>query len=204
MSAAHPTTSDAAYADRLRRLSARGGVLRRWLDPQRPYRWNIRRLHPGYVLDVGCGLGRNLRHLDGHGVGVDHNADCVAACRADGLDAFTSDDFPTSEAAVEGGFDSVLLSHVIEHLSDAGADALIAGYLPYLRSRGRVIAITPQERGQRSDATHVQLIDEAAVRRLASAQRLARARHFVLPPTALRGEVLHVQRNGVRVGTSCR
>lgn len=183
VSATHPTTSDPAYADRLRRLSARGGVLRRWLDPQRPYRWNIRRLHPGYVLDIGCGLGRNLRHLDGNGVGVDHNPECIAACRADGLTAFTSDEFATSASAVAGGFDSLLFSHVIEHLDDADADAMLATYLPYLRDGGRVIVITPQERGQRSDATHVQLIDDVAVRQLAqrNSLRVQGIRSFPFP-----------------------
>jgi 2-polyprenyl-3-methyl-5-hydroxy-6-metoxy-1,4-benzoquinol methylase len=165
---AGPSTRDSAYAERLQRLSARGGALRRFIDPQRPYRWNLRRLHPGEVLDIGCGIGRNLTHLDGHGVGVDHNADCVAACRAAGLTAYTSDEFPRSADAVLARFDTLLVSHVVEHMDDAGADALFRTYLPFIRRDGRVIMITPQERGQRSDATHVQLIDDAAARRLAS------------------------------------
>ena len=161
------STTDAAYAERLERLSTRGGVLRRLIDPQRPYRWNLRRLQPGFVLDIGCGVGRNLKHLDGNGVGVDHNADCVAACRAAGLTAFTSDEFPRSEFAVDERFDSVLFAHVLEHMTPDEAVHLVAANLRYVRAGGKVIVITPQERGQRSDATHVSFVDEAAIRRLA-------------------------------------
>lgn len=164
------STADAAYAERLQRLSQRGGALRRLIDPQRPYRWNLRRLQPGHVLDIGCGIGRNLRHLDGNGVGVDHNVDCVEACRADGLTAYVTNDFPASPDAVPGRYDSLLFAHVLEHMSAQDSDALIETYLPYLRPGGKVIVITPQERGQASDASHVMLVDEAAVR--AQAERL--------------------------------
>ncbi len=141
--------------------------MRKVLDPQRPYRWNLRRLEPGYVLDIGCGIGRNLRHLDGNGVGVDHNLDCVAACVDAGLTAYVDTEFASSPHAVKQSFDSLLLSHVVEHMSDDDVVALVSTYLPYLRCGGRVIVITPQERGQASDPTHVQLIDPAAIRRLA-------------------------------------
>lgn len=168
MSAGQPTsTTDSAYARRLQRLSSRGGLLRRLIDPQRPYRWNLRRLEPGYVLDIGCGIGRNLHHLDGYGVGVDHNEHCVAACVADGLAAYTTAEFARSRHAVDGRFDSLLLAHVIEHLTESDADELLATYLAFLRKDGRIIVITPQERGQASDPTHVQLIDAPAVRRIA-------------------------------------
>jgi hypothetical protein len=41
---------------------------------------------------------------------------------------------------------------------------LLSRYLPYLKSDGRLIVITPQERGFESDATHVEFMDEAALR----------------------------------------
>ena len=61
-------TAGAEYAERLRRLDT--SWWRRTLNVQAPYRWNIRRLHLGRVLDVGSGLGRNLAHLGNNGVGV--------------------------------------------------------------------------------------------------------------------------------------
>lgn len=166
------STAEAAYAQRLQRLSARGGRLRRVLDPQRPYRWNLRRLQPGFVLDIGCGIGRNLAHLDGNGVGVDHNLDCVAACRDDGFEAFTADEFAASEYCVDNRFDSMLFSHVLEHMTEDEAVALIDAHLRFVRPEGKIIVITPQERGQRSDSTHVVFVDPAAVRRIAGALNL--------------------------------
>lgn len=169
VSAADPTTTTgAAYAQRLQRLAGRGGVARRLVDPQRPYRWNLRRHRPGFVLEIGCGIGRNLEHLDGHGVGIDHNAACVAACRERGLNAFTPDEFAASPYAVDASFDSLLFAHVLEHVTEAEMDALVADHLRYLRPGGRLLVVTPQERGQASDASHVQFVDEAAVRRLAA------------------------------------
>ncbi|MCU1395090.1 MAG: Methyltransferase domain [Ilumatobacteraceae bacterium] len=169
---------DGSYAQRLQRLSRRGGALRKLIDPQRPYRWNLRRMQPGFVLDIGCGIGRNLAHLDGAGVGIDHNVDCIAACRADGLTAYVTDEFAASPDAVPGRFDSLLISHVLEHMTDDDAVALVHDYLPYLRPGGRVIIITPQERGQASDETHVMFVDEPAVRRLAD--------RLHLQPTSIR------------------
>ncbi len=112
--AADAGTQGQDYADRLAGLETRG--IRRFVDVQAPYRWNIRRLGLGFVLDVGCGLGRNLEHLDRNGVGVDHNAHSVEIARSRGCTAFTPDAFLASEYAVPGRFDGLLLAHVVEHL----------------------------------------------------------------------------------------
>ena len=158
--APEPTdTADPAYTARLRELEGRGWKQR--LDVQRPYRWNLRRLHPARVLDVGCGIGRNLAHLDGNGVGVDHNAASVATARERGLTAYTAEEFTACADAVLGGFDSLLVAHVLEHLDLDTQRDLLATYLPYVREGGRVILITPQEAGFRTDATHVRFVDAA-------------------------------------------
>ena len=153
-------TADPAYTARLRDLEGAGWKQR--LDVQRPYRWNLRRLHPGHVLDVGCGIGRNLAHLDGRGVGIDHNAESVATARERGLTAYTPDEFRGSADDTPGGYDSLLVAHVLEHLDLATQRDLFATYLPYVREGGRVILITPQEAGFRTDSTHVRFVDHAA------------------------------------------
>jgi 2-polyprenyl-3-methyl-5-hydroxy-6-metoxy-1,4-benzoquinol methylase len=147
------STAGADYAQRLQRLG--GARWKRWLDVQAPYRWNIRRLGLGRALDVGCGIGRNLRHLDGAGVGVDHNATSIDICRQQGLTAYTVDEFFASAEARPGGFDSLLAAHLVEHLSEADARSILASYLPMVKQNGLVVFITPQERGYASDATHV-------------------------------------------------
>jgi hypothetical protein len=55
--------------------------------------------------------------------------------------------------------------------------------LPYLAAGGRVVLITPQERGQQSDATHVRLMDADAIGRLAEqcALSIERISSFPLP-----------------------
>ena len=141
------TTEGVDYTDRLQRLSGAGW--KRALNVKPPCRWNIRRLDLGFTLDVGCGIGRNLEHLDGNGVGVDHNPTSIAACRAAGLTAFTIEDFFKSEYATPGRFDAVLGAHLIEHVEEEQAKEIISSYLPFLRSAGgpsssrRRSAVTP-------------------------------------------------------------
>ncbi|MDN4597614.1 class I SAM-dependent methyltransferase [Leifsonia virtsii] len=172
-------TAGSDYAERLRRLDA--SWWRRTLNVQAPYRWNIRRHHLGRVLDVGSGLGRNLAHVGNNGVGVDHNPESVAIARARGLTAFTSDEFPTSGYAVPGAFDSMLLAHVVEHVDPDFAVELVRTYLPYIRRGGRVMFITPQERGYASDHTHVSFTDFDGLRRLADRAGLAVERQYSFP-----------------------
>ena len=142
-----------------KRLSSLETGWKKFLDVQRPYRNHLRRLDLGFVLDIGCGLGRNLLHLGGNGVGIDHNRHSIDVARQRGLTAFTPEEFHSSLYASEERFDSILLAHVAEHLTPQEFIAILGGYLYYLRPGGRVVIITPQERGFRSDPTHVTFMD---------------------------------------------
>jgi SAM-dependent methyltransferase len=172
--------SDTASPDYTARLLAR-----RLLPTQAPYRWNLRRLRLGRVLDVGCGVGRNLRHCAPGSVGVDHNPHSVAAARERGLTAYTPEEFAATDCA-PGSFDSLLCAHVLEHLDAAKASALLATYLPYVRPGGRAVLITPQEAGYASDATHVRFVGFAELTEEARAAGLdvRRAYSFPLPRAA--------------------
>ncbi|UAJ78500.1 methyltransferase domain-containing protein [Leifsonia sp. ZF2019] len=180
-------TAGDEYAERLRRLD--GSWWRRTLNVQAPYRWNIRRLRLGRVLDVGCGLGRNLAHLGNNGVGVDHNAASIEIARARGLTAFTSDEFPSTEYAVPGAFDSMLAAHLVEHLDADFAVSLLTDYLRYIKPGGRVCFITPQEVGYRSDATHVSFVDFDGLARLSERIGVRPERHYSFPFPRAAGKV---------------
>ena len=160
------SSTDANYTSRLQRLSGRWW--KRYVP--NPYRWNVRRLAVGRVLDVGCGIGRCLDFIRPRGVGVDPNLSAVAVCRDKGHEAFSPDEFSTATESSDSPrqFDSLLCSHVLEHLDEPTGVELIRQYLPHIVEGGRVVLITPQERGQRSDETHVRLMDVAAVTALAS------------------------------------
>jgi SAM-dependent methyltransferase len=155
------TTRDATYTERLAGLDT---WWKRLLDVQRPYRNHLRSLRPGRFLEVGCGLGRNLLNARGfaEGLGIDHNPTSVAAARARGLEALTTEEFHRSPLAAPGTFDSLLLSHVLEHLTAGEALGLLRTYLPFVRAGGQVIVVTPQEAGYRSDPTHVTFVDHPA------------------------------------------
>ncbi|MGA8210667.1 MAG: class I SAM-dependent methyltransferase [Nocardioidaceae bacterium] len=146
-------TASPQYADRLVMLE--GVWWKRLLPVQAPYRWNLRRHRLGRTLDVGCGVGRNLAHLAPGSVGVDHNAAAVLVARRRGLDALTVEELQTRDDAGPSSFDSILLAHVLEHLTADEARALLRTYLGYLRPGGRVLMICPQQRGYATDATHV-------------------------------------------------
>jgi SAM-dependent methyltransferase len=180
-------TAGRDYTERLDRLS--GQAWKQRLDVQRPYRWNLRRLNLGRTLDLGCGLGRNLAHLDGNGVGVDHNVTSVATARAHGWNAFTSAEFLAGPYAVPGAFDSLLAAHVVEHMDRDQAFELLRDHLQYVRPGGKVVLICPQERGYASDATHVRFTDFAGLVELCQALGLTVTRQFSFPLPRLLGRL---------------
>ncbi|CAN5162472.1 hypothetical protein BH09ACT5_BH09ACT5_24240 [soil metagenome] len=173
-------TADQGYADRLNRLQ--GKWWKKALHVQAPWRAHMRRLHLGRTLDVGCGNGRNLHYLDRRSVGVDHNPFSIATARASGVEAYTSEEFFADAAlSAPAAFDSMLLSHVIEHLSPDFARELIGSYLPSIVPGGKVVFITPQERGYASDPTHIRFADFEVLRRLADDLGLHVVRQYSFP-----------------------
>ena len=165
MSSQPETTQSEVYTKRLIALSGR--FISRLVGGQ-PYRWKIKRLATGRVLEVGCGIGRNLNFLGARAIGVDHNSASVAACVQLGFTAYTADDFLNTCDAEHEKFDTLLFSHVIEHLTFADALQILSTYIKYLSPRGQLIIICPQQRGFASDSTHVTYFDLDAIQQLAT------------------------------------
>jgi SAM-dependent methyltransferase len=150
-------TKDATYANEL--LKKQTVWWKRLLDVQAPYRWHLKWLQLGYILDIGCGVGRNLIHLKGNGVGVDHNLQAIKIAKNLGLNAFTNEEFIGSGFDIVNKYDSLLLAHVAEHMTKNEAIDLLKKYVGFLKPKGRLVIITPQERGYKSDLTHIEFID---------------------------------------------
>jgi 2-polyprenyl-3-methyl-5-hydroxy-6-metoxy-1,4-benzoquinol methylase len=168
------------YAERLIRLQM--APWKRWLDVQALYRWNLRRLDPGVTLDIGCGIGRNLLHLPPQSVGVDINEHCVRTARARGLTAFTPDEFRRSaEYNRPARFDAILLAHVAEHMTEEQVVVLLQPYEALVRPGGKLILISPQEAGFKSDPTHVRLVDFAGLARISGRLGFQPERAFSFP-----------------------
>jgi SAM-dependent methyltransferase len=156
---------------------------KRVLHVQIPYCWHVRSLRLGKVLDLGCGIGRNLSHLrrTATAVGVDHNPDSVAVARTRGLVAFTPEEFRDSPYAREASFDSLLLAHVAEHLGCELTSSLLREYLCYVKARGKVVLITPPQAGFRSDETHVEFVDFARAGTVLRTNGLEIVRQYSFP-----------------------
>lgn len=187
----HPDadTTGQAYTDRLATLEQA-----RWkqlLDVQAPYRWNLRRLlAQRRVLDVGCGIGRNLAHLGAGSVGVDHNPHSVLTCRNRGLTAFTDEEFLASPPDQRGWFGGLLAAHLVEHLPPGGAAEVLAPYLDYLDGgRAQIVLICPQQRGFASDPTHTVYFDHGRLAQLCAELGLVVDRQFSFPFPTWMGQV---------------
>ena len=173
------STNTPDYAERLRRKQMLWW--KRLLNVQAPYHWNLRRQALGRTLDVGCGIGRNLGFLPPGSVGVDHNAESVALARSMGYDAYTVTEFLDGDLALAGGFDGLLLAHVLEHMRREQALELLRDYLPFVRPGGRVFLVCPQERGYASDPTHVWFAQGSDLRELALTLGLELDQSFSFP-----------------------
>ncbi len=100
------------------------------------------------VLDVGCGVGHLLSHLDKEGLdpmGVEPSKDAVAIAIERGTNAVQGDLASLVEARTQEGlnFDAVLMLNVLEHVPDP--DAVLADIRRALRPGGVVLIRVPND-----------------------------------------------------------
>ena len=96
----------------------------------------------GYVLDIGCGVGVFLENYSGPSLGIDAHENNVKICQEKKIDAIKAD---ANSFIQEDTFDTVLLSHVLEHLARPSR-VLENAYLSTKRS-GRIIIVLPCLKG---------------------------------------------------------
>ncbi|MCI0674129.1 MAG: hypothetical protein L0Y64_27090, partial [Myxococcaceae bacterium] len=114
------------------------------------------------------------------------NAASVAMCRNRGFVAYTPEEFRASEHHLPGRFDSLLLSHVAEHMQREEAAELVRSYAPLVKPRGKLILVTPQEAGHRRDPTHVEFMDFVALSSIVQRAGFRSVRAYSFPfPRAL-------------------
>jgi hypothetical protein len=56
-------------------------------------------------------------------------------------------------------FDNLLMSHVLEHVTDQEQASIMLEYIPYLKRRARIFIITPQEKGFSLTNSHINWTD---------------------------------------------
>lgn len=150
---------------------------------RRAYLRRAARQLTGKTLDFGCGVGELLNYLPAGSKGVEYNRATVAHCRAKGLDVQfydgTADDWALSLLDASEGLQSMVISHVLEHLDDPQG---VLGCLLDSAARlgiDRVLVIVPGRAGFRIDPTHRVFVNEAMLRdAIRSPWRVSKAFRF--------------------------
>lgn len=119
--------------------------------------------------------------MQGNGVGIDHNLVAVQYARREGLSAFTPEEFQKSAFNVPDRFDSLLFSHVAEHMSLKEACELLRRYVGLIKPRGQLVVIAPQEAGFKKDPTHIEPMDFEKMRGIAQTLGFEVFKEFSFP-----------------------
>jgi SAM-dependent methyltransferase len=173
-----------SYGEQYTRYQLRRSPLRKWVR-----RWYLRsavRQLRGPTIDFGCGVGELLERLPPGSVGLEINPASVEHCRSNGLDVLLydadGDGWSLSVLPVEKTMQSLVVSHVLEHLDQPMRH--LSTLLQACGQRGisRVLVIVPGRRGYACDDTHRTFIDLPMLSApdvvAGSAFRLASSRYF--------------------------
>jgi SAM-dependent methyltransferase len=142
------------YFERLKKLQFR--FFKTHLILFNPYRIAYKVILKGNVLEVGSGIGRVLNYIRPRGIGVDHNVESVNFSKSRDLEAYSYAEFCDTFSFKT--FDTLLYSHIFEHVNDSDQLALLKQYVSYLKPKGKIVVICPQEKGFKSDSTHIRFV----------------------------------------------
>lgn len=136
---------------------------------RKAYLHSARRRLRGPTLDFGCGVGELLATLPPGSQGLEYNRATVEHCRRNGLDVDWydgfSDDWQLSAIDGDRRFESMVVSHVLEHLDQPMV--VLRRLLSSAARFGiqRVLVVVPGRAGFRIDATHRTFVDRAMLSR---------------------------------------
>ncbi|PPU13343.1 hypothetical protein XacyCFBP2565_14885 [Xanthomonas arboricola pv. corylina] len=153
---------------------------------RRAYLRSAQALLRGPTLDFGCGVGELLERLPKGSRGMEYNQATVRYCRERGLpvDHYDGESDDWSLRLLTGGarFESMVISHVLEHLEQP--QEVLRKLAAAARRLGvrRILVVVPGQKGFASDATHRTFVDAEFLSRpelLADAGfRLSRRRYY--------------------------
>ena len=136
----------------------------------------VRHFH-GQVLDVGCGIGEFLKQYHTSSLGIDINPFAVSYCQQQGLTCCISGAYPLPFA--DHSFDGVLASNILEHLDSV--ETAVAEAARVLKSGGILAITVPQEAGFKHDDTHVNLLRQADLAKIAERFNLQPQQSYFYP-----------------------
>jgi ubiquinone/menaquinone biosynthesis C-methylase UbiE len=122
---------------------------------------SIIREFKGKLLDVGCGMGEFLEWYK-NSYGIDTNRYLVEYCKKRNLKCSFGNAYkiPFNNKT----FDSVLCSHLIEHLNRP--ESAVKEIRRVLKHEGKLIIVIPTEKGYMRDKTHVRFWDKENIEKL--------------------------------------
>lgn len=172
-------TEDREYFKYLTARSRTSLVLRRFM-----YRSIIKEFR-GKLLDVGCGIGEFLQWYP-NSFGIDTNRFLIRYCKEQGIRCVygSAKKIPFKQST----FDTVLCSHLMEHLSKPVIAIKEAGRV--LKKGGKFIIIVPTEKGYKKDRTHKTFLHEKNLREMLKKNGFKIKRMSYYPPLLSRHTVL--------------
>jgi SAM-dependent methyltransferase len=143
---------------------------------RKPFIKDLARHLSGKVLDIGSGAGEFLSYIPGC-MGVELDPHLAVYCRQKGLTVCCSDIHHLP--FLEGAFDGVLVSNVLEHLVDP--ELALQEATRVLKHDGALVISVPFSAGYRRDPTHQSFITSSDLDQLVAGLHLNPVKRYSFP-----------------------